>query len=149
LIEITHKIDVTGIEAAREQLFAEATARYREGEDWWPSDDEQQRYFDGMQRRIEEYDLFVELLYQWVSTQTGSFSTAQAAKDGLSLATKDLTAVLVRRVVSALRKIGCIEDEQRSTRVIVFWRPPLIGARDEDKANTVPPTEEADDGVDF
>jgi predicted P-loop ATPase len=39
------RVDIDGVKAVREQLFAEAVVRYKKGERWWPTPEEEDEYF--------------------------------------------------------------------------------------------------------
>lgn len=118
------EIDVEGLAAVREQLFAEAYKLIRDGERYWPTAEEQKRLFDPEQLKVEQPDALVDALHDWVYGRTGLFSLADAAMDGLKLDASKLTRDLQTRIGIALRKLGCTRVERRNGMTRFWYKPP-------------------------
>jgi putative DNA primase/helicase len=108
-------IDLDGLRAALEQLFAEALHDYREKERCWPLPAEQALLFSPEQAKRGVEQPLEELLRPWVEKQMGDFSMAEAAVDCLKLTADKLTVSMATQIGVALRKLGCERKQTRST----------------------------------
>lgn len=106
-------IDLEGLVASRELLYAEALADFDAGERCYPLPDEEKRLFVPEQARRGMPEPFVDILRDWVQVQTGPFSMADAAMEGLKLTADKLTPAVVTRIGMALSKLGCGRKENR------------------------------------
>lgn len=106
-------IDLDGLTAVRELLYAEALADFDAGERAYPLKDEEKRLFVPEQAKRGMQEPFEDLLHTWVKNQSVPFSMAEAATDGLGLTADKLTPAVVTRVGIALRKLGCGRKEDR------------------------------------
>ncbi len=126
------EIDLSGLARVREQLFAEAYARYQQGERFYPTGEEQRQYFDPEQLKREQGESLVDALHDWVfhldrwdaSGNPRPFSAAEAAFDGLKLDASKLTRDMQTRIGIALRKLGCGRIEKRNGMVRYWYTPP-------------------------
>lgn len=118
------EINLDGLRAARPSLFAEALARYKAGEQFWPTQDEQRDLFDPEQLKRELQESLVDALHDWVYSMVRDFSLAEAVTEGLRLDASKLTRDLQTRVGIALRKLGCTKVERRNGTVRYWYRPP-------------------------
>jgi predicted P-loop ATPase len=118
-------INIDGLIAARDQLFAEAHHRVLEGEKYWPTAEEQKTLFDPEQLRVEQPDGFIDVLHDWVNKQVMEFSLAKAIMDGLDLDASKMTRDIQTRVGTALRKLGCERVERRNGAVRFLYKPPV------------------------
>jgi putative DNA primase/helicase len=117
-------LNVEGIEAAREQLFAEALALYLKGERYWPTSDEQRELFDPEQLAREQQESLIDALHDWVYKQYAEFSVATAAFECLKLDASKLTRDMQTRIGIALRKLGCTRFEKRNGMTRYWYKPP-------------------------
>jgi putative DNA primase/helicase len=117
-------IDLIGLAAAREQLFAEALARFLAGERFHPTKEEQAEIFDPEQLSREIQESFVDALHDWVESQMVDFPTATAADKALKLDASKLTRDVQTRIGIALRKLGCTRVEKRNGMIRYWHRPP-------------------------
>lgn len=65
-VEEVEQINLDGLAAARDQLFAEAVALYRRAERWHPTREEQQRLFEPEQAEREIGDPWQSLIAKWL-----------------------------------------------------------------------------------
>ncbi len=123
-------IDLAGLAGVRDQLFAEALVRWEQKERFFPTGEEQRRYFDPEQLKREQGESLVDALHDWVYEQYDSamnpkpFSVAMAAFDGLKMDASKLTRDMQTRVGIALRKLGCGRIEKRNGMVRYWYTPP-------------------------
>lgn len=118
-------VDLQGLRAAREQLFAEALVRYERGERFYPTAQEQRELFDPEQLKREQQESLVDALHDWVFGMTRDFSIADAAQDGLKVDASKLTRDFTTRVGIALRKLGCERVEKRNGMTRFWYQPPV------------------------
>lgn len=123
-VEVAQQVDIDGLKAAREQLFAEALVRFEAGEKFHPDFVEQRDIFDAEQLKREQQDSLIDALHDWVYRQTSDFSIATAALDGLKLDASKLTRDLQTRIGISLRKLGCAKVEKRNGMTRYWYKPP-------------------------
>lgn len=124
------KIDLAAIAKHRDQLWAEAMHRYREGERWWLEEDEEVGAQVEQSGREEE-DAWVEPLLNKIETkeaEAGRLIEELTANDALSLLgipidRRDKRAQM--RVAGALKSLGFVRDTQRRDgKPSRFWKRP-------------------------
>ncbi len=149
------EINLAGLASMREQLFAEALVRYEQGERFFPTGEEQRKYFDPEQLKREQSESLVDALHDWVfhadrydsSMEPRPFSAAMAAMEGLKMDASKLTRDMQTRIGIALRKLGCGRIEKRNGMTRYWYTPParesgyVGGSRSPDMA------EEGGDGI--
>lgn len=118
------KIDPEGISADRDQLFAEAMHYFKEGHRYWPTEEEQLKFFDPEQLQRELFDSLVDGLHDWVYKQVSPFSAYTAMSDGLKMDAAKMTRDVQTRVGIALRKLGCRKFEKRNGMTRFWYEPP-------------------------
>ncbi|MDP2196826.1 MAG: virulence-associated E family protein [Rhodocyclaceae bacterium] len=69
-VEEVEPINLDGLATARDQLFAEAVARYKRGERWHPTREEQQRLFEPQQEDREIADPWQSMIGKWLRTRS-------------------------------------------------------------------------------
>lgn len=126
-------IDIAGLRAVRDQLFAEALVRVEAGERYWPSADEQRQFFDAEQLRVEQQDSIVDAIHDWVWARVADFSAYDVAAECLKLDASKLTRDLQTRIGIALRKLGCARVERRNGMIRYWYKPPV---RDEARSTS-------------
>ncbi|MDS9467972.1 VapE family protein [Paracoccus sp. MBLB3053] len=60
------KFDIDGIEAIRDQLWAEAVHAYRSGKQWWLTDEEQEELATPVQKQHEDRNTYVESILEMI-----------------------------------------------------------------------------------
>lgn len=106
------KIDIEGIRRHRDQLWAEAVHRYRDGERWWLEPDEEIAA-QAEQVEREEEDAWVEPLELKIRTELITELTTDRALSllGIQNDRKDKKAQM--RAAAALKALGFVRDTQR------------------------------------
>lgn len=123
-IKVLQQVDVEGIEANRDQLFAEAVVMVNEGFKHWPTLEEQKKYFDPEQLKRSIPDGFIDGLYDHVQAQFAEFTLYYAATEWLKLSARDLTPPVQTRIGIALRQLGCTKVERRGNETRFWYKPP-------------------------
>lgn len=132
-------VNIEGLTAVRDQLFAEAFIAAQAGERYWPDVEEQRELFDPQQHRREAPDAITEVLELWMHGPDmlgqDEFTLSDACLKGLGLNhdVKAMTRDLQTRVGIALRKLGCERRERRndSDARFVYRRPTRKAASSE------------------
>jgi predicted P-loop ATPase len=113
-------INLAALEADRDQLFAEATARYRVGEAWWPDKAFEREHIAPQQEARYESDAWEEpiRLHLELASQT---TILQIAKSALDFDKVDrLGTADQRRIAAILTSIGW-KRGKRGPRGQRFW----------------------------
>jgi predicted P-loop ATPase len=101
----TGTIRVDALARDRDQLFAEAVARYREGADWWPDKDFERQHIAPQQAARYEADVWEESIAGYVKTQT-KVTIGDVAREALSLDKARIGTAEQRRIAAALETLG-------------------------------------------
>ena len=114
------KVDLAKIVEVRDQLWAEAVARYDAGENWYIEDEGLVEEFEAEQKEyvpaeIWEPDIFEYLTGPWRSRgdlkespqERGMVTTSEIAKYALGIEPEKLDSGKERRIAKVLRKFGC------------------------------------------
>lgn len=117
-------INHAGLEMYRDQLFAEAYVRWRSGERYWPTPEQQRELFDPQQFKRQPPDNFVDRLYEWVHEQVQPFTQAMALSKGLGLDPAHWTPSNCTKCGIALTKLGCKKIEKRNGTTRFMYEPP-------------------------
>lgn len=119
----TERLDIEGLRAMREQLFAEALVAYHANEQNWPTEDQQREIFDPEQLKRQMPEALVDVLHDWVFKQIKPFSLAEALMQNGIDASK-LTRDMSTRAGIALRQLGCRRVEKRNGMTRYWYEPP-------------------------
>ncbi len=114
-VEEVEPINLDGLAAARDQLFAEAVALYKRGERWHPSRDEQQRLFEPEQADREINDPWQSLIARWLRSRTSARASAtEIITDCLKIEPGkiDSTRQMSTRVGIAMKRLGWIKRRE-------------------------------------
>ena len=119
------RIEVTGLEAVRDQLWAEAFARVDRGETWHLP----QRLEKAQRAAAELYEItdpLAERLGAWVATVGRAFTTAEAVSCGIGIPVEKVDKRLVGEIGGMLHRLGCGEFRSRNGRGKrpYLWEPP-------------------------
>lgn len=119
-VKVVGELDVAGLVRDRNQLFAEAVARYRGGEPWH-LDAEHAALLEEVQRSFEVPEAWESALAPWVERQAGPFTVEDALRDGLGLPVERWDATRRQRVGKALARLGCTKTRPRVDGVRRIW----------------------------
>jgi len=126
--------NLEALRAARDQLWAEALARYQDGEPWWPTEDEAPLFASEQDARFTE-DVWQELIVAWLEDpmQRGEpyFTGAQILKGALGLEAHQMRQpeqmrlgyIMARIEWPRVRRRVAVEGTTRTTRCYVYLRP--------------------------
>ncbi|HRO59437.1 MAG TPA: VapE family protein [Burkholderiaceae bacterium] len=124
-VEVTQEIDTDGLAAVRDQLFAEALSRFKAGERYWPTADEQRDLFDPEQLRREAEDSFLDPVHDWIEGLARTeFTLHDVLADALRLDAGRQTRDVMTRVGLLLKKLGCQRREKRNGVSRFVYRVP-------------------------
>jgi predicted P-loop ATPase len=98
-------IDIDRIVEDRDQLFAEAVARYHEGATWWPDKDFEQRYIMPEQSARYEADAWEENIAELLRG-VSKVTIGQVARDALHIETPRIGTAEQRRIAAALERLN-------------------------------------------
>ncbi len=129
-ISIPGDIDLTGLRAMRDQLFAEAFQLAQQGERFWPTAEEQREHFDEQQIKREMPEAFVSLLHTWINEPDApeEFPLARAITDGLKIEPRAITRDIQTRAGIALTKLQCERVEKRNHPDRTWYKRPRRNA---------------------
>jgi putative DNA primase/helicase len=145
-VEVTQQIDVDGLKAVRDQLFAEAVVMVQEGLRCYPTLDEQEKLFDPEQLRRIVQESFVDALHDQVMVQQVEFSLFFAATEWLKIDASKLSRDVQTRIGNALRQLGCTKFEKRTHVNRSWYKPPVRnGATSTERQASEPPEADDDD----
>ncbi len=126
-VDCASDLNLTGLQAARDQMFSEALAAYLAGERYWPDKGEQAELFDPVQLARQQPESLVDALHDWVEKRADhhppEFSLYEVFDEVLKLDASKMTRDLQTRVGNALRTLGCTKFEKR-TAISRFWYKP-------------------------
>lgn len=128
-VEVGDMIDVEGLAAARDQLFAEALQAYQAGERYWPTPDEQASIFDPQQLAREAEDGLFDLVHDWLEALTRpEFTMGEVLEEALKLDAGRITRDVTTRVGALLHKLGCGKRERRNGVTRFVYTVPVWSA---------------------
>lgn len=130
-VEVTDDINTVGLEAVREQLFAEAMVLASSGERYWPDGEEQRELFDDQQMAREAPEAYVEILASWLrdrSWEGETFTLSDAIMSGLKIDAKSISRDVQSRAGIALAKLECERVERRNAVPRFVYRRPRRNA---------------------
>jgi predicted P-loop ATPase len=114
-------IDIDGLRADRDQLFAEAVKLFEEREPWWPDADFEAEHIEPQQEARYEADEWSNLIADYLNNRLlGETTTiAQIAKEALGLEYSRLGMNEQKRIAAILRKLGWVLKVTNGRR---FWQ---------------------------
>jgi predicted P-loop ATPase len=113
-------IDLDGLAADRDQLFAEAVHGYRQGDQWWPDQQFENEFIKPEQAaRYEGDPLWEDKIRQHVSGRT-RVTTAEIATDCLLIPAQHMTPSHALRIAAVLKELGWVSKRSMRER---YWTP--------------------------
>lgn len=99
-------IDIDALAEDREQLWAEAVALFKGGEDWWIIDPEVTKEAQAQQAERNESDPWLEVLRDWIREYGENFETSEALVRGIGKRKEDIREADSKRVRKCLEMMG-------------------------------------------
>lgn len=99
------QVDTDALERDRDQLFAEAVHRYRQGERWWPDGTFEAEHIKPEQEARFEADAWEDILRDYLSTRDRVL-VSEVAREALHIETGRIGTADQRRVSKALTRLG-------------------------------------------
>ena len=107
----TGKIALKALEDDRDQIWAEAVAAWKTGEDWWLSTKDAKTLADGSVA-YERVDPWQGAVHKWASGRTEAFKATRLLIEVFEMSAKDCHTGHTRRVGAILQRMGF---EKKST----------------------------------
>src|SRR5262249_5872938 len=98
-------IDIDALTRDRDQIFAEAVERYREGVPWWPERSFEQTHIMPQQAARYEGDVWEDTIGDY-SGKHATATLSYIARDALGLETPRIATSDQRRIVAVLETLG-------------------------------------------
>ena len=98
-------IDVDLLARDRDQLFAEAILRYREGTRWWPDKEFERTHIMPQQAQRYEPDAWEENIAAHIETKT-KVTIGEVAREALHIELPRIGTADQRRIAAALEQLG-------------------------------------------
>jgi predicted P-loop ATPase len=108
-------VDTVSLERDREQLFAEAVFRYRQGIAWWPDSEFEREHIQPEQEGRYEADPWEDIVADWVLGKS-RVSVTSIAKDALFIDTPRIGTSDQRRISAILQRGGWAAIKDRNGR---------------------------------
>lgn len=111
------RVDAEGLAEVKDQMWAEALAAFKDGEQWWLTEDEERRRVSSEYLFVEE-DAWTEAIAAWLRKQPEStVSALEVWTNGLDKRPGDLTQSHRKRVLAVLGALGCTWKHTRTGNV--------------------------------
>jgi predicted P-loop ATPase len=98
------KIDMDGLTADRDQLFAEAVYLYHSGEPWWPDRDFERAHIAPQQEARYETDAWQDMIETYLARQT-QVTVGQVAKEALLIEAAKIGTADQRRISAIMERL--------------------------------------------
>ncbi len=125
--EESDSINLDGLSAARDQLFAEAVALFQRGERWHPTREDQIRLFEPQQASREIIDPWESLIYEYLNKSTFQrCTTTEVLTECMKVEAGkiDGTRQMATRIGIAMKRVGWIKKrESDGSRGYYYARP--------------------------
>ena len=112
------KIDTDALTRDRDQLFAEATAAFRDGAHWWPGRDFERNHIATEQEDRFEADAWEGAVSAYLVGRATT-TTHDLASGALGLGASRLGTVETRRITATMERLGWIAKRNASQR---WWQ---------------------------
>ena len=119
-------IDLDALRRDRDQLWAEAVHRYKNGEKWWPAGDFEPLEAQEEASETAEHDPWFDLVQEWIARQTKQFfSASQILTDALEMPKERMNRAAEMRLGKVLRRLGYESASARipgQTKPVRRWK---------------------------
>ncbi|MFC7478428.1 VapE domain-containing protein [Dankookia sp. GCM10030260] len=105
-------IDIVGLQHDRDQLFAEAVRRFRDGAAWWPDAKFEESHITPEQEARFEEDAWEEAIGQFVVGRSTT-TVLEVAQQGLRMDVPKVGTADQRRITAVLQRLGWARGERR------------------------------------
>lgn len=136
-VKVISQIELDGLRAVREQLFAEAVGLYRAGARSYPSREEQDQFFAPEQDAREIGDAWDDAIHRWLNTPREIEQTMPDRVSSFDILCKALqvdagkiTREMSTRVGISMRKLGWLKREHRGEHPRYVYERPKKSAHD-------------------
>lgn len=126
-VTVPHEIDIEGLRAAKDLLWAEAYAKYKQGARWWLDDMQLKRAAEIEQRARYEADPWEPRIAEWLSLGRKETSVEVLLESCIIKPLKDWTQQDKNRVARALRSLGWERFQTREEGRRVWKYRPMTG----------------------
>lgn len=124
------KLDLDGIEADRDQLWAEAVTLFKAGQKWWVQD-EHQEVVRAEQEKRTDVDVWVDMLAGSGDLLTRTSITQTEIFTALGIAKKDASRMHSDRIGRVMRKLGwTVGRDRRSGHDHTIFKAPAAATLD-------------------
>jgi putative DNA primase/helicase len=146
IVRVNRKIDLSAVDACKDQLWAEAVAAFQAGEAWWLEDPALIKAAGEVAETRTETDHLTADVAAWLrrlktSDEYGGLiaTTKSIADECLGITLKDQTSAVGRRVAVIMGRLGWEKSRARSgsLRDEYLWRPTQAWF-DRDRADAAP-----------
>lgn len=115
IIPVADELNLDPIPSVRDQLWAEAVHRYRAGEIWHLTREEEEQ-LKGIHERFRRRDAWEEPVLDWMESQSGPRSTADILSMALGKPAGQWTTADARRISAILRRAGYVQKKSHGHR---------------------------------
>jgi len=114
-------IDVAGLAAVRDQLFAEAMVRFRMGDRHWPTAEDEAKFFKPQQEKRQEDDPWHATIADWLNRQTDTrFTVSAIAQNCLGFdGSSRIGTAEARRITNILKDLGWVQERTMHGRFYI------------------------------
>jgi predicted P-loop ATPase len=113
-------IDIDGLAEDRDQLFAEAVARYYKGEQWWPDRNFEREHILPEQAARYEGDVWEENVTAYLNGKT-RVTIGQVAREALFVELPRIGTADQRRIAAIMTNMGWRAAQKRGTGGVRYW----------------------------
>ena len=120
-VQVGDALDLDGLARDRDQLFAEAVAAFRAGEQWWPDREFERQHIAPEQEDRRLADAWQAPIGEWLDDQAGlPVTLPEVAHDALGIVAERLIPPVQGRIGRCLKQAGWV---QRRTEAKRWWEP--------------------------
>lgn len=109
----TDKVDLAGLEAARDQLWAEAVVAFEAGERWWLEGESEEK-LAGSSEPYRQVDAWEEPIEAWIEDRDIGWSITELLSECLEIPKERQTMSTAKRAAAILNRQGCVKARSRA-----------------------------------
>ncbi len=142
-VEEVGQIDMEGLAAVRDSLFAEAVHLFKQGVRWWPTREEQKKYFDHEQDARIAPDAWIPHIDHWLRGSTSmkevSMNTIIVDCLKIEISKVDNMKQMTTRIGRVMRRLGWGKKRYTSGKRDYYYIRPDDYGKDEEVLSGEPP----------